>query len=339
MHKIIEEDLMKIKEDLTEFKNKIEGKTFLVTGGAGFLGSWFCDVLITFEANVHCLDNFSSGNVKNIEHLLDSKFFNLIKGDVCNFSTNERFDYIVHMASIASPKLYQKHPLLTLDANVIGIRNMLELARKNDVKGFLFTSTSEVYGDSQTVPTPESYWGNVNPYGPRSCYDESKRCGEAYCFSYFQQYGVPIRISRIFNTYGPRIESGGYGRVVLKFIEQALSNKPFTVYGDGKQTRSFCYITDTTIGLFKLLLINGLNGEVVNIGNDKEIGIVDLANKIKEITNSNSQIIFEPLPKDDPRRRNPDLTKSRELLSYNPKIGLEAGLVRTIEWAESRFKK
>ena len=212
---------------------------------------------------------------------------------------------------------------------------MLELARKNNAR-FLLTSTSEIYGDAQVVPTPESYYGYVNSYGPRSMYDESKRCAEAYCYSYWKKYGLGIRIARIFNTYGPRLDVAGYGRALVKFITQAMKNKKITIYGNGKQTRSFCYITDQTEGLIRLLLTDEIDGEVINIGNDKEVTIKELAEKIVETTESKSKIVFDAPPaydiKDDPKRRCPDITKARQLLGYEPSVGLEEGLKRTIEW-------
>jgi len=334
MDKIIPENIARLKESLYEFEREICGKTFLVTGGAGFLGSWLCDVLDAFNARIICVDNLSSGSENNISHLKKENF-ELVKGDVSKFTIDEKINYIIHMACIASPPLYQEHPIEALDASVLGTRNMLEIARKNDVEGFLFTSTSEIYGDAKVIPTPEDYWGNVNPVGPRSVYDEGKRVAETYCIAYFQKYDLPIRIARIFNTYGPRLDvksTSQYGRVIVKFISQALNNQPVTVYGDGSQTRSFCYVTDTAEGLFKLLLKPGIDGEIINIGNDEEISILNLAKLIIRLTDSKSEIVFRPLPKDDPRRRNPDISKARKLLGWRPKISLKEGLMKTIEW-------
>ena len=307
----------------------------LVTGGAGFLGSWLCDVFVRMEGKVICLDDFSSGSIKNVEHLLKNENFNIMKGDVCSFDLDEEVDYTLHLASLASPPLYQKFPVKTLSTNIIGTKKVLEFAKEQDVKAILFTSTSEVYGDAQIIPTPENYWGYVNPFGPRSCYDEGKRAAEAYCYAFWIKYKLPIRIARIFNTYGPRLDvesTSQYGRVVVKFIWQALNGKPITVYGDGKQTRSFCYITDQIIGLLKLLLLPNLDGEVINIGSDEEIKIIDLAKLILKLTNSTSRISFEPLPPDDPRKRCPDLRKAKKLLDYEPKINLREGLRRIIDW-------
>jgi len=331
------EDVVTLKEGLSEFGRKICEKTFLVTGGAGFLGSWFCDVLDAFNARIICVDNISSGSENNISHLKKENF-QLIKADVSRFMIDEKIDYIVHMACIASPPLYQEHPIETLDASVLGTRNMLEIARKNDVEGFLFTSTSEIYGDAKVIPTPEDYWGNVNPVGPRSIYDEGKRVAETYCIAYFQKYDLPIRIARIFNTYGPRLDvksTSQYGRIIVKFISQALNNQPVTVYGDGSQTRSFCYITDLIEGLFRLLLKPNINGEIINLGNDEEISILKLAKLIIKLTESKSEIVFKPLPKDDPKRRRPDIGKAEKLLEWKPKVNLRRGLIRTIKWLQT----
>jgi len=337
MSKLTRKHSETISEHLSKYGSGIAGKSFLVTGGAGFLGSWLCDVLDAFDARIICVDNFSSGSERNISHLKKENF-QLKKGDVSRFEPKEKIDYIAHMACMASPPLYQKHPIETLDASVLGTRNMLEIARKNNVEGFLFSSTSETYGDAEVIPTPENYWGNVNPIGPRSVYDEGKRVAETYCTAYHQKYGVPTRIARIFNTYGPRLDvksTSQYGRVVVKFINQALSNEPLTVYGDGSQTRSFCYVTDLVEGLFKLLLEPDIDGEVINIGNDQEASILNLARLIIELTESKSNITFQPLPKDDPKRRRPDITKARKILGWAPKVNLEEGLSKTIEWLQT----
>lgn len=326
----IQKDLDTIRNHLPEII--VNGKTFLVAGGAGFLGSWFCDTLNTLGARIICVDNLSSSLEKSISHLKNNNF-QFIKRDISKYRSTEKIDYIVNMACIASPPLYQKHPIETLDASVLGTRNLLEIARKNDARGFLLTSTSEIYGDATIIPTPEDYWGNVNPIGPRSIYDEGKRVAETYSLSYHQKYKLPIRIARIFNTYGPRLDTkltSQYGRVIIKFIVQALNNEPLTVYGDGAQTRSFCYITDQIEGLFKLLLQPGIDGEVINLGNDDERTILDLAKLIIQLTKSKSKITFQPLPKDDPKRRRPDITRARKLLEWQPKVSLKEGLTKTI---------
>lgn len=337
MQKVIEEDLQVIKNGIKYFENRIAGKTFLITGGAGFLGSWMCDALSLFGAKIICVDNLSSGSAKNIEHLKGNKNFEFVKKDVSEFKTEKDIDYIIHMASIASPPLYQDHPISTLDANVFGIKNMLELAKEKRAKAFLFTSTSEVYGlvTDEMIPTTETTYGIVNSYGPRAMYDEGKRVAEAYCYSYFKQFNLPLRIARIFNTYGPRLdvkEPSLYGRALVKFVFQSIGNKDVTIFGDGSQTRSFCYVTDQIIGLIKLLLTPGIDGEIINIGNDEEITIIDLANKIIELVNSDSKLTFCPLPEDDPKRRQPDLTKAKKMLKYEPKVKLDDGLKKTIEW-------
>lgn len=335
MDELIEKDIEEIKRSLLEFEDKIKNNTFLITGGAGFLGSWLCDVVNAFGGRIICIDDLSSGSEENIKHLLRRENFELIRKDICEFSIDKDADYVIHAACIASPPLYQKYPIKTLDTNVLGTRNVLKFAKRMNVKGFLFTSTSEVYGDARVIPTPEDYWGNVNPIGSRSVYDEGKRVAETYCYSYFQKFGLPVRIARIFNTYGPRLDiksTSRYGRVVVKFILQALNNEPVTVYGDGSQTRSFCYITDIIIGLFRLLLKPGLDGEVINIGNIEESSIIDLAKFIIKLTKSQSKIVFRPLPKDDPKRRKPDISKARNLLKWKPKTNLKEGLLRTISW-------
>lgn len=344
MNKIIEEDLKTLQKNSADLKEKIEGKTFLVTGGAGFLGSWFCDVVDIFGGKIICVDNISSGSKKNIEHLIGKNNFVFVQDDILNYEPEERTDYIVHMASIATPPLYMKFPVETLDTNISGVRKLLEIARKENVKGFLLMSTSEVYGNppDDQFPTKETFHGIVNSFGPRSMYDEGKRAAEAYCWSYFQKFKLPIRISRTFNTYGPRLDvelTSQYGRALIKFVHQALSDLPITVYGDGKQARSFCYITDQIEGLFRLLLTPGLDGEVFNIGNQKKFTILELAKIIIKLTGSKSGIVMDSPPnynlQDDPRRRCPDITKANKMFGYSPKISLEEGLARVVAWMKS----
>jgi len=332
---IILEDIERIKIDL-EGENLSEKKA-LVTGGAGFIGSWLCDLLVSFNAKVFCLDNLSTGIRRNVDHLVNKPDFKFVRADVCTFKTKDRFDYIFHMASHASPEEYQTHPIETLQTNSFGSAHVAELARKQDAT-LLFASTSEVYGDAEVVPTPETYWGNVNPIGPRSCYDEGKRFAEALFMAYHKQYGLSVKIARIFNSFGPRLrEDGLYGRAVSRFVSQALKNKPITIYGDGKQTRSFCYISDTITGLVLLATSEKAEGEVVNIGNNQETTILQLAKKIKQLTKSESSLTYHLLPKDDPKRRCPDTSKMEKLLGWKPKISLEQGLKRTIKWfAESQ---
>ncbi|MBI5354893.1 MAG: NAD-dependent epimerase/dehydratase family protein [Candidatus Aenigmarchaeota archaeon] len=319
---------------MESYDGKIKGKSFLITGGSGFLGSWLSERIEALGGTVTILDNLSSGSRDNSKHL-KAKF---IQADVCETKTLPgKLDYIIHAASIASPDYYQKKPIETIWANTKGLHNMLEIAKQKKVKGFLFTSTSEVYGNppDKFVPTPETYYGNVNSYGPRSCYDEGKRCGEAYCYTFFQAFGTPVRLARIFNTYGPRLrakEGSSYGRVIPRFVNQARANEDITVFGNGKQTRSFCYVDDQVDGLLRLLLLDGLDGQVVNIGNDDEKTIIELAKTIKNAVSSSSEVAFGPLPKDDPIRRCPDLRKAKKLLGFKPRIKLKEGLKETIGW-------
>ncbi len=327
---IVFEDIETIKSNLKG--DFFAGKKVLVTGGAGFIGSWLCDVLLSLGSEVIVVDDFSTGRTRNIEHLMQNPKFKLVKSDVCKFQEKEKLDLILHMAGHASPDEYMAHPIETLQTSADGTRNMAELARKNDAT-LLFASTSEVYGDAEIVPTPETYWGKVNPIGPRSCYDEGKRFAEALLMAYCKQCGLNVRVPRIFNSYGPRLrEDGLYGRAMSRFILQALTNQPITVYGDGKQTRSFCYITDTVTGLMLLTASSKAKGEVVNIGNTQEVSVLELAKKIKKITKCKSEIEFHPLPKDDPKRRRPDTTKLEKIALWKPSVNFEKGLKRTIVW-------
>lgn len=307
----------------------------VVTGGAGFIGSFLCDALISEGHQVVCIDNLITGRKENIEHLLDNDSFTFIKRNVAEpiDKLESNLDFIFHLASPASPVDYQEKPLETMKANSDGTEQMLKLARKNDAR-FLLASTSEVYGDPEVNPQMETYWGNVNPNGPRSCYDESKRYAEALTMVYAREFGVKVRIVRIFNTYGPRMRKDD-GRVISNFINQALEGKPITIYGDGTQTRSFCYVSDMVAGLQKLMFTEGLDGEVVNIGNPEEIQMKTLAEKIKKITQSDSKMVNKPLPQDDPQRRCPDISKAKRLLNWQPEISLTTGLKQTI----AHFKK
>lgn len=303
--------------------------TALITGGAGFIGSHLCDFLIKKEDRVICIDNMGSGTGRNIEHLKENSNFSFIEHDIIKpLELNEKIERIYHLASRASPADFPKFPIEILMTNSVGTYNMLELARKNNAK-ILFASTSEVYGDPKEHPQKETYWGNVNPTGPRSCYDESKRFGEALCFAYNREYGTDIKIVRIFNTYGTRMRPND-GRVIPNFIKQALNNKPLTVYGDGSQTRSFCYVSDLIEGICKMME-SDITGPV-NLGNPSEISILETAKLIKKLTDSKSEIVFKPLPKDDPVRRRPDITLAKKKLGWEPRIGFEEGLKKTIEW-------
>ena len=326
-----------IRRNLGAISKSIEGKNVLVTGGAGFLGSWICEVLVDLGAKVTCLDNLASGLKSNISHLMKKDNFKFIQRDVTQpIYFDESIDVVMHLASRASPFEFEKYPIQILKANTLGIWVALGIAKRHDAT-FLYTSTSEIYGDAREIPTTEEYRGNVNPIGPRSCYDEAKRCGESYVMAYKLQHDLEIRIARIFNTYGPRMRAEGvYGRVIPRFIEQALSNKPITIFGDGTQTRSFCYVTDQVEGLLKLAFSEEAKGEVVNIGSYKEITILELAKLVRELTNSSSEIEFQPLPKDDPLRRKPDITKAKEILNWEPKVELKGGLSKMIEWFEEK---
>jgi UDP-glucuronate decarboxylase len=335
--RIILEDLKKIKQDLR--KSDFEYQKILVTGGAGFIGSWICDILASFNAEITCLDNLSTGKMEYIDHLLNKPKFLFFNGDVCTFKSNERYNLIFHLASHASPGEYQQNPIETLRANSLGSQNMAELARRLDAT-VLFASTSEIYGDAKVIPTPETYWGNVNPVGPRACYFEGKRFAESLFMAYSKQYGLDIKIARVFNSYGPRLrENGLYGRVVSRFIVQALTNQPITVYGNGKQTRSFCYVTDTISGLILLTTSKKACGKVVNIGNFEEITVLELAESIKKLTNSQSPLTFHTLPEDDPKRRCPDISLAKKLLDWEPKVSLREGLKRTITWFQEKIKQ
>jgi UDP-glucuronate decarboxylase len=330
MDDIICNDLESIKSIVKD--DVFAGKKILVTGGAGFIGSWICDLITDFGAQVTVVDDLSTGRIKNIEHLIKQARVKFVQADVCTFKSDEKFEFIIHMAGHASPDEYQTRPIETLQTSAVGTFIMAELARKNDAT-LLFSSTSETYGDTEIIPTPETYWGNVNPIGPRSCYDEGKRFAEALLMAYRKQYGLDVRVPRIFNSYGPRLrEDGLYGRALSRFIAQALAKQDITVYGNGKQTRSFCYISDTVTGLLLLVANSEAIGEVVNIGNTQEVTILELAQKIKEITKSESTIVFQPLPKDDPKRRCPDTSKLEKIVGWKPKIALEEGLQKTIEW-------
>ena len=298
-------------------------KNILVTGGAGFIGSHLCEKLLSEGNQVICLDNFFTSSKKNIEHLLDNKNFELIRHDVIEPILLE-VDQIYNLACPASPIHYQFDPVKTIKTNVLGITNMLGLAQ-----------TSEVYGDPSVHPQREDYWGNVNPIGTRSCYDEGKRVAETLMFDYHRQNKVDIRIIRIFNTYGPRMAEND-GRVVSNFIVQALKGEDITIYGDGTQTRSFCYVDDLVRGMIKLMNTENFTGPV-NVGNDDEYTILELAQMIIELSNSKSKIIFKPLPSDDPCRRKPDLTLAREKLGYEPIIHVKDGLLKTIEYFQNNI--
>jgi len=304
-------------------------KRVLVTGGAGFIGSHLCERLLQEGHEVICVDNFYTGTKDNIKHLMNNPYFEIIRYDI-TFPLYVEVDEIYHLACPASPVHYQKDPVFTIKTAVHGTINMLGLAKRTRAK-ILLASTSEVYGDPEVHPQPEEYWGNVNPIGPRACYDEGKRCAETLFFDYHRHHKVRIKIARIFNTYGPRMQIND-GRVISNFIAQALKGEDITVYGDGSQTRSFCYIDDMIEGLIRLMNTPDEIIGPINLGNPKETSILELAQKIIELTGSNSKIVFKPLPQDDPRRRCPDITKAKLILNWEPKISLEEGLKTTIEY-------
>jgi dTDP-glucose 4,6-dehydratase len=306
----------------------------VITGAAGFIGSHLCDYFIKKKHYVVAIDNLITGNIKNIEHLFGNERFLFIKHDVTNYiHIPGKVDAVLHFASPASPVDYLKYPIQTLKVGALGTHKALGLAKEKKAI-FMLASTSEVYGDPQVSPQPESYWGNVNPIGPRGVYDEAKRFAEALTMAYHRYHKLPVRIVRIFNTYGPRMRLND-GRVVPNFIYQALKNKPITVYGDGTQTRSFCYIFDLVEGIYKLLFKN--IPEPVNLGNPQEMRIIDFAYLIKKLTNSKSKIVFKPLPQDDPKQRRPDITKAKKLLNWEPKVSLEKGLKLTIEYFKNNI--
>jgi len=301
----------------------------LVTGGAGFLGSHLCERLIKEGHTVICMDNLITSSIDNIAHLLGNAKFKFIKHDVTNYIyVEKKLDAILHFASPASPVDYLKFPIQTLKVGSLGTHKALGLAKEKKAI-FLLASTSEVYGDPLQHPQKETYWGNVNPIGPRGVYDEAKRFAEALTMAYHRYHGIPVRIARIFNTFGERMRKDD-GRAIPTFIGQALNNKPITVFGKGTQTRSFCYISDLVEGIYKLLLSN-IN-EPVNLGSPQETSLNTLARLIRNLTGSKSKIVHKPLPIDDPKVRRPDTEKVRRLLKWQPKVSLEEGLKKTIAW-------
>jgi UDP-glucuronate decarboxylase len=303
----------------------------LVTGGAGFLGSHLCERLLAEGGDVLCADNFFTGTRKNIEHLLDHKHFELMRHDV-TFPLYVEVDEIYNLACPASPVHYQRDPVQTTKTSVHGAINMLGLAKRVKAK-ILQASTSEVYGDPQVHPQSEDYWGHVNPVGPRSCYDEGKRCAETLFFDYWRQHNLRIKVARIFNTYGPRMHPND-GRVVSNFITRALLGRDLTVYGDGTQTRSFCYVDDLIDALVKLMATQDRITGPINIGNPSECSMIELAAMIIEMTGSRSRTVHRPLPENDPRQRRPDISRAQELLAWAPHIRLRDGLIRTISYFE-----
>jgi len=309
-------------------------KRVLVTGGAGFLGSHLCERLVADGAEVVCLDNFFTGRRENVDSLLDNHAFELVRHDVTEPMTME-VDEIYHLACPASPVHYQRNPVKTIRTGVLGTLNMLDVARDAGAK-ILIASTSEVYGDPEVHPQHEGYWGNVNPIGARACYDESKRCAEALAVSYARQYSVEVRIARIFNVYGPRLAMDD-GRVVSNFIVQALRAEPLTLYGDGSQTRAFCYVSDMVDGLVRLMN-SQLSSQPINLGNPNEFTMRELADIVRRLCGNRSRVVHRALPEDDPRQRRPDIQRAREVLGWEPKVGLEQGLAETIEYFRKRLE-
>jgi len=338
-----------VYESALEVVNNIEssgladifrGRKFLVSGGAGFLGSWLADIIYVLGAeSITIVDNLSTGAIDNIKHLLETGRVELINRPVESISPSKGYDYVLHLAARPAPDDYMANPVETLTVSSRGTEVMLETARLNDAI-FLLTSTSEVYGHAEVIPTPETYWGYVNPVGPRSCYDEGKRYAEALAVAYGRQYGIDVRISRIFNTYGPRLDwrRPGYGRVIVRFIAQALRGEPITIYGDGRQTRSFLYVSDNIDAHIRLLAPKReLRGAIINIGSSDEISILELAKLVLKITGSSSKIEHLPPRPDDPPRRRPDITLAQHLLKWSPRVSLPDGLERTIRWMRDRI--
>ena len=306
-----------------------------MTGGAGFLGSHLCDHLLKKNSDVLCVDNFYTGTKGNVVHLLENPYFELLRHDI-TFPLYVEVDEIYNLACPASPIHYQSDPVQTTKVNVHGSINMLGLAKRLKAK-ILQASTSEVYGNPNVHPQVETYWGNVNPIGPRACYDEGKRCAETLFFDYHRQHQLKIKVARIFNTYGPRMHPND-GRVISNFIIQALLGKPITIYGKGSQTRSFCYVTDLVEGLVLLMKTSDEVTGPVNLGNPQECSILELTQRILKLTGSKSKIVFEPLPQDDPERRQPNISLAGEILGWSPKVTLEEGLPKTIDYFDNLLK-
>lgn len=321
------------KEHMQKYTKK---QKILVTGGAGFLGSHLCEKLLNNGNDIICVDNFFTGTKGNIEHLIGNKRFELLRHDI-TFPLYIEVDQIYNLACPASPIHYQRDPIQTTKTSVIGAINMLGLAKRTGAKIFQ-ASTSEIYGDPEVHPQPESYWGRVNTLGPRACYDEGKRCAETLFFDYKRQHNIDIKIARIFNTYGPRMQADD-GRVVSNFIVQSLRNEPITIYGDGNQTRSFCYVDDLINGFVKLMETEQSICGPINLGNPTEFKIIELAEKIIEITGSKSEIVKKPLPQDDPKQRKPEINQAIQKLNWKPTVDLQTGLLKTIEYFEKIIKK
>jgi len=333
--KIILEDVESLVKSLSESGIDFKDRSVFVTGGAGFLGSYICDVLVKLGSQVTCIDNLSSGKKENIQHLMRLDNFDLVEHDISDaLFLDKQVDVVMHLASRASPFEFAKFPIQIMKANTLGTWVALGIAKEHKAR-LVYTSSSEIYGDpdAENIPTLETYWGNVNPIGPRSCYNEAKRAGEALINAYRIQHRLDARILRVFNTFGPRIRPGNlYGRVIPRFIDQALRGHPLTVFGDGTQTRSFTYVSDMVEGLIMAAWVPEASGEVINLGSHEETRIVDLAKMVLDLTDSKSKIEFHPLPVDDPKRRLPNVSKAKRLLGWEPKTSLKRGLLRTIKW-------
>ncbi len=348
---IIDEDISAILQEIDDVSLNLSGKTILIAGGAGFLGSYLITTIdrlnkkvLPKQCTVISLDNYITGRKRNILKTVDRKWIHFKKADITKpHKISEKIDYIIHAAGLASPTYYQKYPIETIESAIYGAKNLLSLSVDKKVKGYLFFSSSEIYGDPDPahIPTPETYRGNVSPTGPRSCYDESKRVGETLSMTYYRLYNTPVKIVRPFNVYGPGMLIDDY-RVVPSFIARSLSGKPLFVHGQGKQTRTFCYISDAISGFFKVLLSEE-NGQTYNIGNDdEEITMMHLAKQIAKLSPRKTTIKTIPYPatypQDEPRRRCPDLTKAKKDLSYNPQISLIEGLKRTMHWYANEYE-
>jgi UDP-glucuronate decarboxylase len=312
------------------------GKRVLVTGGAGFLGSWISEALVSARADVVCIDNLATqASTQHIGRLMKLRNFHFRKEDITKWKPSGDYDVIIHAASIPSPDQYTKEPVATMLANSVAIHKLLDFAAKKNLV-FLYASTSEIYGDASVIPTPETFVGAISTTGPRACYCESKRYGETACIGYKTQYGIDVRIARIFNTYGPRLDGlSSYSRVISRFIAQALENKDITVHGDGNQTRSFSYVTDTVTALLRFVDKRKLGGVVLNIGNPEEVTITQLAKIIRKMVASRSRITYAAARPDDPFRRCPEITQAQRILKWRPKVSLDEGLHRTIKWFEA----
>ena len=310
----------------------------LITGAAGFIGSHLCEKFLEEGHEVIGLDNFLTGSPDNIAHLFRNPRFTFYKYDVTNFIyVSGDLELILHFACPASPVDYMNHPIHTMKVDSLGTLHTLGLAREKSAR-YLLASTSEVYGNPTVHPQPETYWGNVNPLGPRSVYDEAKRFSEALTMAYHREHGIDVRIARIFNTYGPRMRMND-GRVIPNFVCQALTGRPLTVHGDGSQTRSFCYIDDLVEGIYLLAVRDDLVGEVFNLGNPEELKVLDLARLVLEVSGSTSQIVFRERPPDDPDRRRPDISKAKKILGWEPKTGVREGIQRTVEWFRRKLRE